>query len=207
MSGIIVVGAQWGDEGKGKLVDVFSAKADLVVRYQGGANAGHTLVVNGQKTVLHLVPSGILHADTTCLVTAGVVVDIFGILDEIRKLKASGLLSNPKQLQISDNATIILPYHKKLDAVREASLSDSKIGTTGKGIGPAYEDRASRRAILFGDIFDLASLKAKLELGLREKNFMLEKMYNEKPFSIDELMTDIAKAAEELAPYRSRDIC
>lgn len=207
MSGIVVVGAQWGDEGKGKLVDVFSANADMVVRYQGGANAGHTLVVNGQKTILHLVPSGILHPDTICLVTAGVVVDVFGILEEIRKLKMSGLLTNPRQLQISDNATIILPYHKKLDAVREASLQgDAKIGTTGKGIGPAYEDRASRRAILFGDIFDKTTLKAKIELGLKEKNFMLEKMYNEKPFSADEIMADLLKAAEELAPYRSRDI-
>jgi adenylosuccinate synthase len=159
VSGTVVVGAQWGDEGKGKLVDVFAANADLVVRYQGGANAGHTLVVNGIKTILHLIPSGILHPETVCLVTSGVVVDVFGILNEIKKLKENGHLQNPKQLLISDSATAILPYHKAIDAAREDELSDEKIGTTGRGIGPAYEDRASRRAILIGDLYDRASLR------------------------------------------------
>ncbi|WII72055.1 adenylosuccinate synthase [Bdellovibrio sp. 22V] len=205
MAGIVVVGAQWGDEGKGKLIDVFSEKADMVVRYQGGANAGHTLVVNGQKTILHLVPSGILRPDTTCVIAPGVVIDVFGIRDEIKKLKDSGLLQNPKQLMISDTATIILPYHKALDAAREASLSDGKIGTTGKGIGPAYEDRASRRAVLFGDIFDKNTLRAKIELALREKNFMLENYYKTNGFKLDDIMADLAKVAEELAPYRTKD--
>lgn len=136
MSGIVVVGAQWGDEGKGKIVDVFAAKADMVVRYQGGANAGHTLVVNGAKTILHLIPSGILHPDTTCVIAAGVVIDIESLNGEIEKLKSSGYLQNPKQLMVSDSCTIILPYHKELDAAREKSLSGEKIGTTGKGIGP-----------------------------------------------------------------------
>ncbi len=205
MSGIVVVGAQWGDEGKGKLVDVFAEKADMVVRYQGGANAGHTLVVNGQKTVLHLVPSGILRPDTTCVITSGVVIDVFSIRDEIKRLISGGYLQNPKQLLISDTATIILPYHKALDSAREAALQGGKIGTTGKGIGPAYEDRASRRAVLLGDIFDPKSLKEKLELALREKNFMLENYYKSPTFKLDDLLAQLKEVAEDLAPYRAKD--
>ncbi|WP_413294423.1 adenylosuccinate synthase [Bdellovibrio sp. HCB185ZH] len=205
MSGIVVVGAQWGDEGKGKLVDVFAEKADMVVRYQGGANAGHTLVVNGQKTVLHLVPSGILRPDTTCVITSGVVIDVFSIRDEIKRLIAGGYLQNPKQLLISDTATIILPYHKALDSAREAALQGGKIGTTGKGIGPAYEDRASRRAVLLGDIFNPESLKEKLELALREKNFMLENYYKSSTFKLDDLLAQLKEVAEDLAPYRAKD--
>ncbi len=203
--GIVVVGTQWGDEGKGKIIDVFSSHADMVVRYQGGANAGHTLVVDGVKTVLHLVPSGILHAETTCVIAAGVVIDVTGIVEEIRQLKTSGYLKNPKQLLISDAATVILPYHKALDAAREKSLGEDKIGTTGKGIGPAYEDRASRHAIVFADLFDPSTLQAKLELNLKEKNVLLEKVYGEKTFGTDSLMKELATLAEELAPYRSRD--
>ncbi len=205
MSGVVVVGAQWGDEGKGKLIDVFAEKADMVVRYQGGANAGHTLVVNGQKTILHLVPSGVLRPETTCVIASGVVIDVFAISKEIKGLKASGLLQNPKQLMISDTATVILPYHKALDAARESALSDEKIGTTGKGIGPAYEDRASRRAVLFGDLFDRESLRKKLELALRERNFILENYYKTAPFNIDEIMKDLEAVTEELAPYRAKD--
>lgn len=206
MPGTVVVGAQWGDEGKGKLIDVFSEKADLVVRYQGGANAGHTLVVNGQKTVLHLIPSGVLHPNTSCVITAGVVVDVFSLLEEIHKLKANGYLKNPQQLQISDSTTLILPYHKALDAAREASLSGEKIGTTGKGIGPAYEDRASRRAILFADLFYPESLKAKLELSLKEKNHILKSLYNHEGFTVESLFNDLKAVAEELALYRSKDV-
>lgn len=206
MPGIVVVGAQWGDEGKGKLVDVFSAKADLVVRYQGGANAGHTLVVNGQKTVLHLIPSGILHPETQCLVTSGVVLDVFSILDEIKRAKTAGLLANPKQLLISDGATLLLPSHKALDAAREASLSgDKKIGTTGKGIGPAYEDRAARRALLFGDLFDSATLRAKLELHLAEKNHLLTSLYKLEPIGFEVLIAQLEQAAREIEVHRCRD--
>ncbi len=205
MSGVVVVGAQWGDEGKGKLIDVFAEKADMVVRYQGGANAGHTLVVNGQKTVLHLIPSGILRSETICVISSGVVLDVFGILEEIRKLKETGLLKNPQQLLISDNATVILPYHKALDAAREKSLSEGKIGTTGKGIGPAYEDRASRRAIVLGDLFDFSTLEKKLELGLAEKNQLLKSMYGHEGFDAKTLMKDLKAAADELAQYRQKD--
>ena len=205
MPGIIVVGAQWGDEGKGKVVDVFSAQADYVVRYQGGANAGHTLVVEGKKTILHLIPSGILHPETVCIIAAGVVLDIETLCQEIEALKKNGLIQNPKQLLISDSATVLLPYHRLLDQARETALGREKIGTTGKGIGPAYEDRASRKAILFGDLFNRDSLKAKLEAALKEKNFLLEHYYKTTPVDVDKLLEPIAGWAERLSPYRCRD--
>ena len=205
MPGIIVVGSQWGDEGKGKVVDVFSAQADLVVRYQGGANAGHTLVVNGIKTVLHLVPSGILHPKTTCVIAAGVVLDLEEVASEIRALKEAGLISNPEQLRISDQATVLLSYHRAIDQAREKALGQEKIGTTGRGIGPAYEDRASRKAILFGDLFETATLKDKLVASLKEKNFLLENYYKVEPIDIDKLHKRMLELAEELSPYRSKD--
>lgn len=205
MPGIIVVGSQWGDEGKGKVVDVFSAKADYVVRYQGGANAGHTLVVDGRKTVVHLIPSGVLHPHTTCIIAAGCVLDVEKLCEEIRALKENGLLKEDTQLQISDSATVILPYHRLLDQAREKAAGLDKIGTTGRGIGPAYEERASRKALLFGDLFQKDVLRAKLELALKEKNFLLEKFYGEKPVSIDETIAIIEKVAAYLAPYRCRD--
>jgi adenylosuccinate synthase len=205
MAGIIVIGAQWGDEGKGKVVDVFSAHADQVVRYQGGANAGHTLIVEGKKTVLHLIPSGVLHKNVICVIAAGVVLDIEALTTEITALKASGHLQNPKQLLISDSCTVLLPYHRSLDMAREGAMGHEKIGTTGKGIGPAYEDRASRKAVLLGDIFDPDTLKKKLVDSLKEKNFLLEKFYGKDPFKVDDLMDKILKLAEELKPYRCRD--
>jgi adenylosuccinate synthase len=205
MPGIIVVGSQWGDEGKGKVVDVFSAEADIVVRYQGGANAGHTLVVNGQKRVLHLIPSGILHPRTTCIIGAGVVMDIEIVAQEIRALKANNLIQRPDQLLISDSCTALLPYHRMLDSAREAEAGNEKIGTTGKGIGPAYEDRASRRAILFRDLFNVDTLKAKLQVALKEKNYLLEHYYKLPPINIDEMLEKIKKDVEELAPFRCAD--
>lgn len=203
--GIIVVGSQWGDEGKGKVVDVFSSQADYVVRYQGGANAGHTLVVDGKKTVLHLVPSGILHSETVCVIATGVVLDVETLCGELKALKEAGLLKNPKQLMISDSATVLLPYHRQLDLAREKAAGLEKIGTTGRGIGPAYEERASRKAILFGELFQKDSLRGKLELALKEKNFLLEKFYGEKPVSVDEMMSLIDQVTKELEPYRCRD--
>src|SRR3954467_12332061 len=130
MSNVVIVGAQWGDEGKGKVVDLFTSWAAVVVRFQGGANAGHTLVVNGVKTVLHLVPSGILHPKTTCIIGAGVVLDVEETISEISALKAAGLVQNPEQLRISDSATVLLNYHRLLDAAREKALGHEKIGTT-----------------------------------------------------------------------------
>lgn len=206
MSALVVIGAQWGDEGKGKLVDVFAANSDLVVRFQGGSNAGHTLVVNGQKTVLHLIPSGILHSDKQCIIASGVVIDIFGLVEEIKKLKATGFQISSSQLLISDNATVLLPYHKALDQAREKSLSTSKIGTTGKGIGPAYEDRASRRALIMSDLFDSKNLMAKLEFVLKEKNALLTKMYDSPEIKAEDIYQQIQTVIEELRPYRASDV-
>lgn len=205
MPGIIVVGSQWGDEGKGKVVDVFSAQADFVVRYQGGANAGHTLVVNGVKTVLHLVPSGVLHPKTTCVIAAGVVLDIEEVSSEIRSLKEAGLLQNPEQLRISDQATVLLNYHRVLDQAREVALGHEKIGTTGRGIGPAYEDRASRKAILFGDLFEKETLREKLDASLKEKNFLIKEYYKGQPVEAEPLYKRLLELADELAPYRCKD--
>ncbi len=167
MPGIVVVGSQWGDEGKGKVVDVFSAQSDYVVRYQGGANAGHTLKVDGKETILHLVPSGVLQPNTTCIIGTGVVLDVAVVALEIRALKANGLLKDNSQLLISDSCTVILDFHRYLDKAREKAAGNEKIGTTGKGIGPAYEARASRKAVLFGDLFNTETLREKLKPPLK----------------------------------------
>ena len=205
MSGVVVIGSQWGDEGKGKAVDVFSSTADYVIRYQGGSNAGHTLNIEGQKKILHLIPSGVFHSNTICIISAGVVLDIETLVSEIKAIKQSGDgLSNPSKLLISDSATVLLDYHKVLDQVREKGAI--KIGTTGKGIGPAYEDRASRKALLFRDLFtDKETLKQKLEQAMSEKNFLIEKFYKEKAVSPDKILSQILFLREELRPYRCQD--
>ncbi len=205
MPGIVVVGAQWGDEGKGKVVDVFSSQADVVVRYQGGNNAGHTLVVNGQKTVLHLVPSGILHKRCKCIIASGVVLDGEVLIEEIKALEEKGLLKTPEQLLISDGATLIMPYHKIIDQSREERLGTEKIGTTGRGIGPAYEDRASRKAILFRDLFEPTILKQKLAVALEEKNFLIEHHFRKPAVNIDQLFNQLIEMAEILKPHRIAD--
>lgn len=208
MPSTIVIGAQWGDEGKGKLVDVMAQNSDYVVRFQGGANAGHTLVVDGKKTVLHLIPSGILHANTTCVIGPGVVIDIEKLLQEIDGLKKIGLLQNPQQLKVSETATVVMPYHKALDLARESALGDKKIGTTGRGIGPAYEDRVARMAILIQDIFDPQRLRAKLTHALKEKMALFHSLYPETEvnFDVESLIQQYSTYAEQLHPYRARDI-
>lgn len=206
MSATVVIGAQWGDEGKGKLVDVLAANSDLIVRFQGGSNAGHTLVVNGKKTVLHLIPSGILHADKQCVIASGVVVDIFGLSEEIRKLKETGFKITGQQLLISDSATALLPYHKVLDQAREKALSEGKIGTTGKGIGPAYEDRAARRALIMADLFDEKTLMSKLEFVLKEKNTLLTKLYDLPEIKAKDIYDQIQTVINDLRPYRTADV-
>ena len=207
MSGIIVIGAQWGDEGKGKAVDVFSAEADYVIRYQGGANAGHTLNIGNQKKILHLIPSGIFHSNTTCIISAGVVLDIETLVTEIQAIKQSGdYLNKPSKLLVSDSATVLLSYHRILDQAREEAVNGVKIGTTGKGIGPAYEDRASRKALLFGDLFtDKETLKNKLEKSLSEKNFLIEKFYKQTPVSLEDILNKVLFLREELKSYRCHD--
>ena len=203
--GMIVIGAQWGDEGKGKAVDVFSSqkKADYVVRYQGGANAGHTLYIQGQKKVLHLIPSGVFHKNIVCVITAGVAVDIAALADEIGLVKKSGFLKNKEQLLVSDSASVLLDYHKVIDQAREGAVL-KKIGTTGRGVGPAYEDRTARHGLLFKDLFDPHEvLKAKLKRALSEKNFLIEKFYNRPPLKIDNILKNIMVLRPKLKSFRS----
>ncbi len=152
MSNLVIVGAQWGDEGKGKIVDALTIRADIVARYQGGANAGHTVVVDGKKTVLHLLPSGVLHPGKACVIGNGVVIDPAVLVEEIGRVKAEGGLADDASLLISENAHVIMPWHKLLDALREKASGGKAIGTTGRGIGPAYEDKVARRGIRMRDL-------------------------------------------------------
>lgn len=203
MSGIVVVGAQWGDEGKGKIIDIFSSHADYVARYQGGANAGHTLKVSGKQTILHLIPSGILHPKVQCIISSGVVLDVFSLIDEIENLKQAGHLKQKTQLLISDSSSMLFDYHKKLDQARENQAGGKKIGTTGRGIGPAYEERMSRKALLFGDLFlNDKELKDKLIKASKETLFLLNHYYKQESYSIDSLLEKLRKARDILSPYR-----
>ena len=154
MSNVAIIGAQWGDEGKGKVVDLFTCDADIIVRFQGGNNAGHTLVVDGKKTVLHLVPSGALHPNKLCVIGNGVVVDPKILIEEIDALNAQGHLLDDSLLHISEEAHLIMPYHKAIDLARERLRGKGKIGTTGRGIGPAYEDKVARVGIRFIDLLE-----------------------------------------------------
>ena len=196
---MVIIGCQWGDEGKGKIVDTLAQNADLVVRFQGGANAGHTLVFQGKKTVLHLIPSGVLNPSCMCVITPGVALDLEILSEEIELLKKEKLLKN--NLLISSNTTLLLNFHKLIDKAREKKF---KIGTTHRGIGPAYEDRISRRAILFGDIFYPDTLKDKLIYALEEKNQLL-KFYNEEIINVDKLHEELLRYAEKLKNFRCDD--
>ncbi len=163
MPNVVVVGAQWGDEGKGKIVDLLTEHAQVVVRFQGGNNAGHTLVVGGQKTVLHLIPSGVLHAGKTCVIGNGCVVDPTVLMKEIDALRSRGFLQDSAQLMISEHAHVICPWHKHLDALREKARGGGAIGTTGRGIGPAYEDKVARRGIRMRDLLDGDRLRRRVK--------------------------------------------
>ena len=197
MSNVVIVGAQWGDEGKGKVVDLFTSWADVVVRYQGGANAGHTLVVGGVKTVLHLVPSGVLHPGKKCIIGNGVVVDPEALIEEIDLLRSRGLLSDPTQLVVSENAHVILPYHKRIDAGREKQKA---IGTTGRGIGPCYEDKVARRGIRIRDVLKASALKDKLDQRLREANAQIKALGGEK-CELQPLIDWALQLGERMRPY------
>ncbi|MBI1921460.1 MAG: adenylosuccinate synthase [Geobacter sp.] len=201
MANVVVVGAQWGDEGKGKVVDIYTEYADDVVRYQGGNNAGHTLVVGSEKVVLHLIPSGILHNGKRCIIGNGVVLDPEVFISEITRLKANGYLQDDSALLLSESLHLIMPYHKRIDIAREAKSGDRKIGTTGRGIGPAYEDKIGRRGIRLMDLLDPEVFRAKLEEFLPEKNFLLEQLLADKPFSFDEIFTEFNGYAEILKRY------
>ncbi|MFO8055899.1 MAG: adenylosuccinate synthase [bacterium] len=201
MSLVVMVGAQWGDEGKGKLVDYWSSCADMVVRFQGGNNAGHTLVVDGRQTIFHLVPSGALNPDTTCVIGNGVVVDPEVLISEIDFLKKKGLLDDPARLQVSDRAAIIMPYHRVQDSAGEKNKGDSKIGTTGRGIGPSYADKIARHTLRMHHLLDRERLSSRLAQVLDEKNLYLSKVLEEKTFDLDELADKMAGFGNRLRPH------
>ena len=201
MANVAVVGTQWGDEGKGKIVDIYAEKADIIVRFQGGNNAGHTLVVNGRKTILHLIPSGILHNNKLCIIGNGVVVDPAVLLQEIEELQKGGLFPPNTKLFVSERAHLIMPYHRSLDLAREAHNSSKKIGTTGRGIGPAYEDKVARTGIRVGDLYDEALFREKLRHNLEEKNFLLTGLYKEKGPAEEIILAEYLNFAAKIKPY------
>ncbi|MCY0864635.1 MAG: adenylosuccinate synthase [Sulfobacillus sp.] len=199
MSAIVVVGAQWGDEGKGKVIDFLSEQADMVVRHQGGSNAGHTVVVHDQEYKLHLIPSGILYPDTVCVIANGVVVDPKTLLDEMAYLRQRGV--DTDRLKISAQAHVVMPYHARLDALNELRRGDQKLGTTLRGIGPAYMDKAARIGIRVGDLLHPAEFRERLERVLEEKNRLLSKAYDADPFTFEELYDTFLEYGEALRPY------
>lgn len=195
---IVVIGTQWGDEGKGKIVDLLTERAAAVVRFQGGHNAGHTLVISGQKTVLHLIPSGILRRDVKCYIGNGVVLAVGPLFDEIAALERAGVPVLDR-LKISDACPLILPHHIALDAARERARGAAAIGTTGRGIGPAYEDKVSRRGLRLGDIFDETSFAAKLKDVMDYHNFTLEHFFHAPSVSYKDTLAEIMGYRDRLA--------
>lgn len=196
MAGYVVVGTQWGDEGKGKIIDVLAHKADYVVRFQGGNNAGHTVVVNGEKFILHLLPSGMLHGNGKCIIGPGVVVDPKVLLEELKALDDRGAKTD--HLYISDRAHLIMPYHIKLDEVKEKARGIDKIGTTKRGIGPCYSDKIARCGIRAVDLLDMEIFARKLKVNLDEKNALFTKIYEEEALSFDDILADYKEYAEKL---------
>ncbi|GAB2738409.1 adenylosuccinate synthase [Nocardioides pakistanensis] len=198
MPAIVLVGAQWGDEGKGKATDQLGSSIDYCVRYQGGNNAGHTIVIDGEKFALHLLPSGILTPGVTPVLGNGVVVDVAVLLDEIDALNARGV--DTSRLVVSSNAHLITSYHTTLDKVTERFLGKNQIGTTGRGIGPAYADKINRMGIRAADVFDEKILRQKIEASLEQKNHLLVKVYNRRAIEAEQILEEIAAYAERLKP-------
>ncbi|HEY8539146.1 MAG TPA: adenylosuccinate synthase [Steroidobacteraceae bacterium] len=196
---VVVIGAQWGDEGKGKIVDLLTDRVSGVVRFQGGHNAGHTLVINGRKTILRLIPSGILHEHVTCFIGNGVVLSPKALFEEIDELERAGV-DVTKRLRISEACPLILPYHIALDQAREAAMGAAKIGTTGRGIGPAYEDKVARRAIRVQDLFARERFAAKLGEVLDYHNFVLRNYFKVKPVDFQQTLDESLELAERLRP-------
>jgi adenylosuccinate synthase len=201
MPNIVIVGTQWGDEGKGKIVDHFSSRADAVVRFQGGNNAGHTLVVKGKTTILHLIPSGILHSGKTCMIGNGVVVDPAVLWEEIQTIKKAGYGDNLPSLRVSDRAHIILPYHKMIDQLREAKAGRGKIGTTGRGIGPCYEDKVARRGIRMGEFIEPKIFEKRLKENFKDRNDYIRDVLGGKPVSLPSILKEYRPLAKHLKPY------
>ena len=200
MSNMTIVGAQWGDEGKGKIVDLLTSEVDMVVRFQGGNNAGHTVIVDGKKYVLHVVPSGILHPGKMCIIGNGVVLDPAGFFEEIDALAALGLDVSPERLKISYKTHLIMPYHRAIDAAREGKAK-TKIGTTGRGIGPCYEDKKSRVGVRAGDLTDPEVLMAKIEKALEEKNVLFTQLYGMEALDPKKVFDELMALAPRLVPY------
>ena len=201
MSNVVIIGTQWGDEGKGKIVDLLTEHADVIVRFQGGPNAGHTVVVGDKKTILHQVPSGILHPGKQCVIGNGVVLDIETLISEIDLVKAQGYFRDDAALLISENAHLIMPYHKSIDIAREKMKGAGKIGTTGRGIGPAYEDKVGRSGIRLADIFNDEVLRVKLQQNLKEKNFYLKNYLGEAEVSPGDVFSAVTALRERLRSY------
>lgn len=200
MSVKIVLGAQWGDEGKGKIVDFLSEKADYVARYQGGANAGHTVLVDGEEYILHLVPSGILNPQTVCLLGNGLVIDPVALMDEISLLEKKGIRVKGR-LFISPKAHLIMPYHKLMDGMSEKSMGETAIGTTGRGIGPAYVDKTNRRGIRILDLLDRDHFAELLKTNVREKNEIIKKVYGESTIDFDSILSEYLDFDKQVDPY------
>jgi adenylosuccinate synthase len=201
MSTLVAVGAQWGDEGKGKIVDWLARGADLVVRFQGGNNAGHTLVVDGQKTVLHVVPAGVLQPNTINLIGPGVVVDPRVLLKEIEDVRDRGALRDPSRVRVSGRAHVILDWHTALDKARDEALRERAIGTTGRGIGPSYEDKIARRGIRVAELLDPASLRVTIDRLAELKNFELTEFYKWPKVDVDALYESAVEWGRRLEPY------
>ena len=197
---VVVIGAQWGDEGKGKIVDWLAEQATGVVRFQGGHNAGHTLVVNGKKTVLRLIPSGILHEKLDCFIGSGVVLSPEALLGEIDELNAAGVPNVEQRLKIADTAPLILPYHIALDQAREQSKGDKKIGTTGRGIGPAYEDKVARRAVRVGDLRNMDWVVEKVRANLALYNTQLVHLHGAAAIELDDVINKINEFRARILP-------
>lgn len=201
MSNVVIIGAQWGDEGKGKIVDLLGSSAGVIVRFQGGNNAGHTIKVGNEQTILHLIPSGILHPGKKCLIGNGVVCDPAVFLQEVDKLRAKGIDVSPARLKMSKKTHLILPYHKALDAAREHFKSSSKmIGTTGRGIGPCYEDKASRIGLRAGDLVNPELVADKIRAALVEKNALFQ-LYGCERMDPESVCNDIMQLAPRITPY------
>jgi len=194
---VVVLGTQWGDEGKGKIVDLLTEHASHVVRYQGGHNAGHTLVINGQKTVLHLIPSGIMRDGVECVIGNGVVLSLEALFKEIESLEAAGVRARDR-IKISDASVLIMPYHIAVDQARERALDKDAIGTTGRGIGPAYEDKAARRAVRVADLFQPQVLKRKITSALEFHNYLLKGLYNSETVDAEQTFQQCLEFAAEL---------
>ena len=197
----IVTGTPWGDEGKGKIVDLLTEKIDIVCRYQGGNNAGHTIVVDGVKYDLHAIPSGILRDKVISFIGSGVVLDPVQFITESEKLVEKGISISPDKLMISRKSAIIMEYHKTLDKCREEAKKDNKIGTTGRGIGPAYEDKISRIGIRAGDLLDRNLLTKKIKAALKEKNALFKDLYKTEPYDHEKLAGQYSELGQKLAPY------